>query len=118
MSGYQADIDALIYAGYNFKKVGEEYKSYISPGGFEKPATGAPISDEALGNVLEIINLLHGALADAIWQHGQKLQKVAEAYQTADDQSIASLMQAAVTAATLRTDLPDFEPKIAPKKKD
>jgi hypothetical protein len=113
-NGYQADIDAIIYTGYHFKKIAEEYKSYISSSGFEKPATGGPNSNEALSNALEMINLLHGALADAIWQHGEKLQKVAEDYQGANDQTIASIMDAAVVASTLQTDLPGFDKKIGP----
>jgi hypothetical protein len=112
--GYQADIDALIYTGYHFKKIAEEFKSYVSPGGFEKPATGGPNSNEALGNALEMISLLHGALADAMWQHGEKLQRVAEDYQGANDQTIASIMKAAVIASTLQTDQLDFDKKVGP----
>jgi hypothetical protein len=115
VGGYAADIEAIIYTGYTFKKVAEDYKSYMSPGSLEKPSTGDPNTDQTLGTVLEMIYLVHGALADAIWQHGEKLQLVAEKYQEADDQSIVSLMQAAVTAATLRTDLPNFTALAEPK---
>ncbi|WP_396449796.1 DUF6317 family protein [Actinomadura sp.] len=115
MGGYQADIDAIIYAGHGFKKVAEEYKSYATSGSLAKPPTGDPHTDETLGTVLDMIYLVHGALADAVWQHGEKLQLVAENYQAADDESIASIMQAAVTASTLRTDLPNFSALTGPK---
>jgi hypothetical protein len=115
MTEFMAHIDALIYAGDRFKKVAEEYKSYIGQGGFERPTTGEPRSDDVLGTTLQLIDLLHGAIADATWQHGQKLQLVAERYQGAENMTIAALMQATVTAATTPADIPEFNANFTTK---
>ncbi|GAA3928350.1 hypothetical protein GCM10023085_06910 [Actinomadura viridis] len=109
MNGFSAQIDSLVEAGRRFQKVAVDYKGDMPAGGFERPSTGDGKSDAMLETTLKMIDLLHGALADAVWQHGEKLQLVAERYQTAEDENITTLYQAVNEAATIPGDLPTLK---------
>jgi hypothetical protein len=110
VSEFTAQIDSLVAAGKMFKNVAVAYKGDIS-GGFERPSTGSAKSDAMLETTLKLIDLLHGALADAVWQHGEKLELVAEEFQTAEDANITVLYKAAVNASTTPGDMPNISPK-------
>ncbi|MFC5749363.1 DUF6317 family protein [Actinomadura rugatobispora] len=110
MSEFSAQIDSLVDAGRQFQKIAVDYKGDIS-GGFERPSTGNGKSDAMLETTLKLIDLLHGALADAVWQHGEKLQLVAEEFQTAEDANITVLYKAAVNASTTPGDMPSIGAK-------
>ncbi|MFF5260539.1 DUF6317 family protein [Actinomadura viridis] len=109
MNGFSAQIDSLVEAGRRFQKVAVEYKGDMPAGGFDRPSTGDGKCDAILETTLKMIDLLHGALADAVWQHGEKLQLVAERYQTAEKASIAFLYQAANEMATIPGDMPSIK---------
>jgi hypothetical protein len=110
MNEFTAQIDSLVDAGLLFQKVAVDYKRDMV-GGLQRQSTGGAECDAMLETTLKMIDLLHGALADAIWQHGQKLQLVAERFQSAEDENIGTLYQAAVSASTTPGDMPNIQPK-------
>jgi hypothetical protein len=110
MSEFGVQIRSLVDAGRLFQKVAVDYKGDMT-GGFDGPSTGGVECDAILETTLKMIDLLHGALADAIWQHGEKLQLVAERFQKTEDANIALLYQEAVDASTTPGDMPNIRPK-------
>jgi hypothetical protein len=110
MNEFGVQIDALVEAGRRFQKVAVDYKRDMT-GGFDRPSTGDGKSDSMLDTTLKLIDLLHGALADAVWQHGEKLRLVAEEFQSVEDSNIANLYQAAVNASTTPGDMPKIQPR-------
>ncbi|GAA2149739.1 DUF6317 family protein [Actinomadura napierensis] len=96
MTGYNVHADALIYAGANFKRVAVDYKGGMPQEGLGKPSSGGGQLDEIMHNTLQMLTLLHGLVADATWQHGAKLQWVAENYQ-AKEAVMTELLQVAIS---------------------
>jgi hypothetical protein len=105
MTGYNVHADALIYAGANFKRAAVDYKGGMPQSGLGKPSSGDGQLDGIMHNTLEMLTLLHGLAADATWQHGAKLQWVAENYQKKDS-TVTELLQVAINAVTLPGTVP------------
>ncbi|MFC0041466.1 DUF6317 family protein [Actinomadura rayongensis] len=108
MTGFQVTIDQLVYGGEKFKNTAVEYKGSLPANGFERPSTGGGELDNILGTTLQMLNLLHSMIADATWQHGEKLKLVAEKYNDGQRHSIAAIFQDVLTVITSPTDMPKF----------
>jgi Family of unknown function (DUF6317) len=107
VTSYNVHTDSLIYAGANFKQVAIEYKKNMPQSGLGEPSTGDGQVDGIMHNTVQMLVLLHGMVADATWQHGEKLQLAAENYQ-AKEATMTELLQAAVKVVTIPGSVPDL----------
>lgn len=63
-----------------FFSTSEEFGSHMPKGGFSRPSSGDPDLDQMMGVALQTIGEMHHILAQAIAQHGEKIDIAADRY--------------------------------------
>ncbi|MBO2447267.1 hypothetical protein J4573_09240 [Actinomadura barringtoniae] len=98
--------EQMFRSGIVIRSVAQEYKGTMADGGLDRPDTGGIESDSALETLLQMIGLLHSAVADATWSHGEKLILAAERIRVAETDATV-ITQAAIVQDVMAT-LPNW----------
>jgi hypothetical protein len=81
---FSIERDDVVKTAWKFQKLSGEYKSLMGISGFNAASGGDGEFDHVLATTCRMIGELHLVLAQAIYNHGVKLEKAAENFSNAD----------------------------------
>ncbi|MEV5568547.1 DUF6317 family protein [Spirillospora sp. NPDC052269] len=90
-NGYEVIANDLEDAGNRCHNASEDYKGSMPNAGFSGPDCGEEKLTKMLGVFLKATGQMHLILAQALAQHGRKLDDAANTYSEADNKTEASL---------------------------
>jgi Family of unknown function (DUF6317) len=82
---FSLDKQAVIDTGTKFEDLSGEYKSLMGAAGLPFSSTGDAETDNVLDTALRTVGELHLVLAQAIYDHGEKLYIAAEEVNSVED---------------------------------
>ena len=92
----QFEVKLLQSAGLKFQELASDYGQTMKMGTpYEVPSSGAEAFDGIVKTVLQLFSEVHTEIADAVNNHGLKLQLAAQNYDEANQTAVNSLLKLA-----------------------
>jgi Family of unknown function (DUF6317) len=107
---FRIDRQAVVDTAAKFESLSGEYKALMGAAGFASPSTGDGEIDSVLDTGLRTVGELHLMLAQAIFQHGVKLDTAARNVSSTEDDLCQLMDQIFIGTMTIPSLSPDTPP--------